>query len=73
MGKNHRFSNATGCIVGKEIKGRGGERNQNRAIIYSMFQLVCSIIRQHNSRSNRDNLILKKKTFSGNSLAFYDY
>ena len=40
-------------------------------VLYSMFQLVCNIIRQHNSRSKRDYSILKKKPFIGNSLAFY--
>ena len=27
---------------------------------YSMFQLVCNIIQWHNSRSNKDDLILKE-------------
>ena len=31
--------------------------------LYSMFQLVCNIIRRHNSKSNRDNSILKKASY----------
>ena len=31
--------------------------------MYSMFQLVWNIIWRHNSRSNRDNLILKKALY----------
>ena len=42
--------------------------------MYSMFQLVYNIIRRHDSRGDVDNLILilKKKPFIGNSLAFHD-
>ena len=39
-GENHRFGNATRCVAGKKIKGRGGKIIKGYGIIYTPEQIL---------------------------------